>query len=167
MIIHFITSYYIIIHYNTSQYIILIYHFYLINITLHYTSKQISESTHVQLMNISFIIPRQFYSNVSKLGRADRGLYAGKSLSYGNTISEFGNRNRRTWKPNIQPASLHSSLLQERIKLKVSTEALRLIDRAGGLDSYILGQKIPESTCAKKLKERLLMRKLEIEKNNE
>ena len=106
----------------------------------------------------------RLYSNVAKLGRADRGLYAGKSLSYGNTISEFGNRNRRTWKPNIQPSSLYSSTLQERVRLKVSTEALRLIDRAGGLDAYILGQKIPESECARKLKERILTRKLEVER---
>ena len=103
------------------------------------------------------------YSNVAKLGRADRGLYAGKSLSYGNTISEFGNRNRRTWKPNIQRASLYSSTLQEKVKLRVSTEALRIIDKVGGLDAYILGQKVPESECAKKLKERILMKKLELE----
>lgn len=95
-------------------------------------------------------------SNVSKLGRASRGLYAGRSLSFGNTISDFGNRNRRTWKPNIQSTSLYSSVLHERIKLKVSTEALRRIDKAGGLDSYILGQRLPESECARKLKERIL-----------
>lgn len=105
------------------------------------------------------------YSNVAKLGRAERGLYAGRGLSFGNTISPFGNRNRRTWKPNIQRASLYSALLNERIKLRVSTEALRQIDRVGGLDSYILGQKLPESECARKLKEKLLKKKLELEKS--
>ena len=111
------------------------------------------------------LFPFRLYSNVAKLGRADRGLYAGKSLSYGNTISEFGNRNRRTWKPNIQRASLYSSTLQERVKLRVSTEALRVIDRVGGLDAYIIGQKVPESECARKLKERILLKKLETEVN--
>lgn len=102
-------------------------------------------------------------SNVAKLGRSERGLYAGKGLSFGNTISDFGNRNRRTWKPNIQRCSLYSSILQEKIKLRVSTEALRRIDKIGGLDSYILGQRIPESECARKLKDRILMKKLELD----
>jgi ribosomal protein L28 len=101
------------------------------------------------------------YSNVSKLGRAFRGLYAGRSVSFGNTISDFGNRHRRTWKPNIQRSSLYSAILGERVKLRVSTEALRRIDKLGGLDSYILGQKIPESECARKLKENILKRKLQ------
>lgn len=116
-------------------------------------------------MNLfTFRFTLRLYSNVAKLGRAERGLYAGKSLSYGNTISDFGNRNRRTWKPNVQPSSLYSSTLQERVRMKVTTEALRQIDKAGGLDAYILGQKIPESECARKLKERILMKKLEIER---
>ena len=106
---------------------------------------------------------RRLYSNVSKLGRAERGLYAGRGLSFGNTISDFGNKNRRTWKPNIQRASLYSAILQEKVKLRVSTEALRRIDREGGLDSYILGQKIPESECARKLKERIITKKFELE----
>ena len=103
------------------------------------------------------------YSNVSKLGRADRGLYAGRSVSFGNTISDFGNRHRRTWKPNVQYSSLYSAILQQRVKLRVSTEALRHIDKLGGLDSYILAQKIPESECARKLKESILARKLQQE----
>lgn len=103
------------------------------------------------------------YSNVAKLNRAERGLYADRGLSYGNTISDFGNRNRRTWKPNIQRSSLYSSILQERVRIRVSTEALRQIDSCGGLDSYILGQKLPESEFAKKLKDRILNKKLELD----
>lgn len=109
---------------------------------------------------------RRLYSNVSKLGRAERGLYADRSVSFGNTISDFGNKNRRTWKPNIQRVSLYSSILQERVKLRVSTEALRRIDKAGGLDSYILGQLKPESECARKLKEKLINKKLAQEQQN-
>lgn len=116
---------------------------------------------------ISSALGKRLYSNVSKLGRAERGLYADRSLSFGNTISDFGNKNRRTWKPNIQRVSLYSSLLGERVKLRVSTEALRRIDRAGGLDYYILGQRVPESECARKLKEKLLTKKQEQEQEKE
>jgi large subunit ribosomal protein L28 len=106
---------------------------------------------------------RRFYSNVARLGRAERGLYAGCGLSFGKTISEFGNRNPRTWKPNIQRASLYSAILRQRISLRVSTEALRQIDRLGGLDNYLIEQKLPESECARKLKNRILARKLELD----
>ena len=116
-----------------------------------------------QTLIISRFYATKFASNVPKLGRSERGLYAGKGLSFGNTISDFGNRHRRTWKPNVQRSSLYSAILHERINLRVTTEALRQIDRLGGLDSYILGQKIPESECAKKLKERILTRLLELE----
>ena len=114
-------------------------------------------------LEICSAFSKRFYSNVSKLGRAERGLYADRSLSFGNTISDFGNKNRRTWKPNIQRVSLYSATLQERVKLRVSTEALRRIDRAGGLDCYIIGQRIPESECARKLKEKIISKKLEHE----
>lgn len=109
---------------------------------------------------------KSFYSSVNRLNRAERGLYAGRSLSYGNTISDFGNRNRRTWKPNVQRCSLYSALLGQKVSLKASTAAIRMVDRVGGLDNYILGQQIPESECAKKLKEKLLAKKYEIEMVN-
>ena len=53
------------------------------------------------------------------VGRANRGLYAGKTIRYGNTISEMGNKNRRPWLPNIHQVSLYSETLQRRIPLKV------------------------------------------------
>lgn len=104
------------------------------------------------------------FSNAARLGRADRGLYAGKGISFGNTVSDFGNTNRRSWKPNVQRVSLFSETLGERIRLRVTTEALRRIDHDGGLDNYILNQKTPESECAKKLQDRLFQKKLEASK---
>ncbi len=47
-------------------------------------------------------------------------------------------RTRRTWKPNAQTASLFSDILGRRIRLRVTTAALRSIDKAGGLDRYVL-----------------------------
>src|SRR3989442_630844 len=31
-----------------------------------------------------------------------KGLYGGKHIQFGNKISDFGNKSRRTWKPNVQ-----------------------------------------------------------------
>lgn len=103
----------------------------------------------------------------ARMGRAERGLYAGRGLGFGNTISDFGNRNRRTWKPNVRHASLFSELLDRKVRLRVTTEALRRIDHVGGLDNYILNQSLPESECARRLKETLINIKLRREGGNE
>jgi large subunit ribosomal protein L28 len=45
------------------------------------------------------------------------------------------------WLPNVQTKKLPSDLLNETLKLRVTTRALRCIDRAGGLDNYLLNTK--------------------------
>ncbi|KAF9622215.1 hypothetical protein IFM89_030073 [Coptis chinensis] len=73
------------------------------------------------------------------MGRAKRGLYVGRHIQYGNQISEDGgNKSRRTWKPNIQDKRLFSYILDRHIQVKVSTHALKCIDKAGGIDEYLL-----------------------------
>ncbi|KAK3239856.1 hypothetical protein CYMTET_50252 [Cymbomonas tetramitiformis] len=71
--------------------------------------------------------------------RAQRGLFAGKMKMFGNKISEEGgNKTRRCWNPNVQKKKLFSEILGESFKLNVTTHALRCIDKAGGLDKYLL-----------------------------
>ncbi|XP_010438033.1 PREDICTED: uncharacterized protein LOC104721692 [Camelina sativa] len=73
------------------------------------------------------------------MGRAKRGLYAGRHIQYGNRISEDGgNKSRRCWKPNVQDKRLFSYIFDRHIKVKVTTHALRCIDKAGGIDEYLL-----------------------------
>lgn len=42
------------------------------------------------------------------------------------------------WKPNAQNASLYSEILDRKVQFKVTPSALRNIDKAGGLDNYLL-----------------------------
>jgi large subunit ribosomal protein L28 len=73
------------------------------------------------------------------MNRAKRGLFAGKHIQFGNSVSEDGgNRTRRTWKPNVQDKRLFSYVLDRHIRVKVTTHALRCIDKAGGIDEYLL-----------------------------
>ncbi|XP_022729910.1 54S ribosomal protein L24, mitochondrial-like [Durio zibethinus] len=73
------------------------------------------------------------------MARAKRGLYAGRHIQFGNRISEDGgNKSRRTWKPNVQEKRLFSYILDRHIRVKVTTHALRCIDKAGGIDEYLL-----------------------------
>ncbi|EEH55569.1 uncharacterized protein MICPUCDRAFT_60375 [Micromonas pusilla CCMP1545] len=47
-------------------------------------------------------------------------------------------RTRRRWKPNAQRKRLYSEALDELVRVNVTTYALRWIDKAGGLDAYLL-----------------------------
>ena len=41
------------------------------------------------------------------------------------------------WHPNVQKKSFYSPILDVHLKLRVTTAAMRWIDKAGGFDSYI------------------------------
>ena len=47
-------------------------------------------------------------------------------------------RTRRNWKPNVQEKRLFSYILDRHIRVKVTTHAIRCIDKAGGIDEYLL-----------------------------
>ncbi|XP_004307076.1 PREDICTED: 54S ribosomal protein L24, mitochondrial-like [Fragaria vesca subsp. vesca] len=73
------------------------------------------------------------------MGRAQRGIFAGRHIQFGNNVSEDGgNKTRRHWKPNVQEKRLFSYILDRQIQVKVTTHALRCIDKAGGIDEYFL-----------------------------
>merc|ERR1719199_914545 len=76
--------------------------------------------------------------------RAQRGLFAGRMITFGNRVSDCGGneyKSRRTWKPNVVNKKLYSEILDKVIPLKVTTHALRCIDNKGGLDNYLLKTK--------------------------
>ncbi len=67
-------------------------------------------------------------------------------------------RTRRAWKPNAQYVSLWSDILEERVPLRATTSVLRWVDKAGGLDSYLLNtpaRKL-QSAFGLELKQRVL-----------
>ena len=41
------------------------------------------------------------------------------------------------WHPNVQKKTYHSDILGVYLKLRMTTAAMRWIDKAGGFDSYI------------------------------
>ncbi|KAB8303041.1 hypothetical protein EYC80_004495 [Monilinia laxa] len=80
--------------------------------------------------------PSQFYK------QSNFGLYGLQKIRYGNIVSEKNEiKTRRHWRPNVQRKRLYSPSLGKQIKLRVTTKVLRTIDKAGGLDEYLLGEK--------------------------
>jgi large subunit ribosomal protein L28 len=84
---------------------------------------------------------------------ARRCSITGKGVMAGNNVSHAHNKTRRRFLPNIQVASLLSDALGRPVRLKLSTHAIRTIEKKGGLDAFLLGTpdaKLPDE--ARRLK---------------
>jgi large subunit ribosomal protein L28 len=65
----------------------------------------------------------------------------GKGTQVGHNVSHANNKTKRVYRPNLQTIALASELLGNSYKLKISMNALRTVDRNGGLDPFILKAK--------------------------
>jgi large subunit ribosomal protein L28 len=65
----------------------------------------------------------------------------GKGVQSGHNVSHANNKTKRVFRPNIQTVSLASEALGRDVSLRVSMNALRTIDRRGGLDVFLLKAK--------------------------
>ena len=80
----------------------------------------------------------------------------GTSVMTGNNVSHAKNRTRRRFLPNLCAVSLMSEALGRKVRLKVSAQALRTIDRRGGLDAFVLKAKDTDlSLRARRLKRQI------------
>ena len=84
----------------------------------------------------------------------------GKRPATANHVSHANNRTKRWQLPNLQEKSWRSELLGQNITLRLSTNAMRTIDKFGGLDDYMTNVKNRRtetfSTNAKKLRKLIL-----------
>ena len=62
----------------------------------------------------------------------------GKKKSVGNNVSHANNKTKRVFRPNLQTVTLASDALGRAFSLRISMNALKSIDRRGGLDAFIL-----------------------------
>jgi large subunit ribosomal protein L28 len=62
----------------------------------------------------------------------------GKGTLVGHHVSHANNKTKRVYRPNLQLVSLASDALGHDVRLKISMNALRSVDRSGGFDTYIL-----------------------------
>jgi large subunit ribosomal protein L28 len=69
---------------------------------------------------------------------AKRCQLTGKSVMSGNNVSHANNRTRRRFLPNLQSTSMQSEILNRKVSLRVSTSAMRTVEKHGGLDAFLL-----------------------------
>ena len=62
----------------------------------------------------------------------------GKRPMVGNNVSHANNKTRRRFLPNLQHATMHSEALGRRVSLRLSTSAMRTIEKHGGLDAFLM-----------------------------
>ena len=81
----------------------------------------------------------------------------GKGVLTGNNVSHANNKTRRRFLPNLQETSLLSDVLGHAVSMRLSTRAIRTVERNGGIDAFLLGtpnSRLP--TAALTLKRRIL-----------
>ena len=69
---------------------------------------------------------------------ARRCELTGKGTLVGNNVSHANNKTKRIYRPNLHTISLVSEILGNSYALKICMNALRSVDRNGGLDPFLL-----------------------------
>ncbi len=87
---------------------------------------------------------------------ARRCAITGKGVQAGNNVSHANNKTRRRYMPNLQSTSLLSDALGRMVRLRLSTNAIRSVEHAGGIDVFIMKAKDAVlSPSARKLKRQI------------
>ena len=82
---------------------------------------------------------------------------SGKKVMTGNNVSHANNKTKRKFLPNLNNVSLVSEKLDLTVRFKISANALRSVEHAGGLDNFLLKSKDNNlSPKAKRLNNKLL-----------
>lgn len=66
----------------------------------------------------------------------------GTGVQTGNNVSKSNRKTRRRFMPNLQDMSVYSEILGSKINIRMTTRALRTIEKNGGLDSYLLNKPV-------------------------
>ncbi|MBF0194192.1 MAG: 50S ribosomal protein L28 [Magnetococcales bacterium] len=69
---------------------------------------------------------------------ANKCTLGGKAPQFGNKVSHSHRKSRRRWLVNVQSKNLYSLSLGTYVKVSLPANMLRSLDRAGGLDNYLL-----------------------------
>ena len=79
----------------------------------------------------------------------------GKKVQSGHKVSHSNRKTNRKFLPNLQRVSLHSDALGRDVPLRISTRALRTVQKKGGIDAYLIqtpDAKLPQEALRLKRK---------------
>jgi large subunit ribosomal protein L28 len=75
---------------------------------------------------------------------ARRCAMTGKGVLVGHNVSHANNRTKRRFLPNLQDVSLLSDALGRSVRVRLTANGLRTVERHGGLDGYLLAAKVSQ-----------------------
>ena len=81
----------------------------------------------------------------------------GKTVLSGNNVSHANNKTRRRFLPNLVNVTLMSEALNQRVRMRISANALRSVEHRGGLDAFL--EKAADSNLSPRA--RLLKKQIE------
>ncbi len=59
----------------------------------------------------------------------------------GNNVSHAVNKTKRRFLPNLQNVSFFSETLGKNVRLKVSSNGIKTVEKKGGIDNYVMNTK--------------------------
>ncbi len=66
----------------------------------------------------------------------------GKSVMVGNNVSHANNKTKRRFLPNLVNVTLLSEALEQSFRLRIAASALRTVEHRGGLDAFLMKEKV-------------------------
>ena len=63
----------------------------------------------------------------------------GTTHQTGHNVSHSNRKTKRTFDVNLQNATFYSDALRRPVPLRVTTRAIRTVQKVGGLDAYLVG----------------------------
>ncbi|MEQ8966161.1 MAG: 50S ribosomal protein L28 [Azospirillaceae bacterium] len=69
-----------------------------------------------------------------------RCAVTGKGVLTGNNVSHANNKTRRRFLPNLHRTDVLSDALGTSVRLRVSSQGLRTIEKRGGLDAFLMSE---------------------------
>ena len=66
-----------------------------------------------------------------------RCAITGKGRQFGNNVPFSHKKTRKSWKPNVQDKKIFVPELGRSVRIRLSTRAMRTMDKKGGLMAYL------------------------------
>ena len=87
---------------------------------------------------------------------------SGKKVMTGNNVSHANNRTKRRFLPNLQMVSLYSEVLGRSMRFKVCSNALRTVEKKGGIDKFLTITRDSELSNSAIEYKKLILKKLPV-----
>ncbi|KAF4629783.1 hypothetical protein G7Y89_g8361 [Cudoniella acicularis] len=106
------------------------------------TCSLLAKSTKQRLAFEHAAVPPYPYGPSQIYKQSNFGLYGLQKIRFGNIVSKKNEiKTRRHWRPNVHFKRLWSESLGTFVRLRITAKVLRTVDKVGGLDEYLLGDK--------------------------